>query len=56
MRWSKEALRNKAQEKVTVGFIIEKDGSVDSARAISKIDNDEDLEKKAIHVVSSTPK
>lgn len=54
VRYPAIAQENGVQEKITVKFVVEKDGSVSDVQAIRGVD--ESLKKEAIRVVSSLPK
>ena len=54
LRYPREAVSEGVQGCVTVGFIVEKDGSVSSAEVVSGVD--ERLDAEAIRIVSASPK
>ena len=54
LRYPEEALSEGIQGRVTVGFIIEKDGSVSHVEVVSGVD--EQLDAEAVRVVSASPK
>lgn len=54
LRYPEEPLSEGVQGRVTVGFIIEKDGSVSHVEIVSGVD--EQLDAEAVRVVSASPK
>lgn len=54
LRYPQDALANNVKGKVRVQFVIEKDGSISSAKVIAPVY--ESLDKEAVRVVKSMPK
>ena len=54
LKYPESAVRNGIQGRVTVDFIIEKDGRVTDVRVIRGVD--EELDAEAVKVVAASPK
>ena len=54
LRYPDEAISEGIQGRVTVGFVVEKDGSVSHVEVVSGVD--ERLDTEAVRVVSASPK
>ena len=56
IKYPKKALKKNIQGAIYVSFIVERDGSVSSAKIIRSIDKGKSLEKEALRVVTHMPK
>ncbi|MDE6118730.1 MAG: energy transducer TonB, partial [Muribaculaceae bacterium] len=54
IRYPEQAAQNDIQGRVTVQFVVEKDGSIGEVKVVRS--KDPDLDKEAVRVVKSLPK